>query len=225
MTNSSSTICCMPFTKGCVAPMKGRKHSISTRQKMRLAKLGTVPWNKGKHLSDEIRKKMSNARKGRKLSVETKQKMSKAHLGKLGVAKRWANNKKTHAKAKAKIRRYPTSENHTAYVREWRARNRLQDRFAKMKYKTRKRGAEGSHSLSQWEDLKMLCNYMCLCCKKYEPDIILTEDHIIPLSKGGTDYIDNIQPLCRSCNSRKSVKDFDYRYSQEPITGSQPISC
>ena len=35
------------------------------------------------------------------------------------------------------------------------------------------------------------------------PDMKLTRDHVIPLTKKGTNFITNIQPLCRSCNSSK----------------------
>lgn len=33
-----------------------------------------------------------------------------------------------------------------------------------------------------------------------------TKDHVVPLSKGGTNYIDNIVPACVSCNSSKRDK-------------------
>jgi hypothetical protein len=34
----------------------------------------------------------------------------------------------------------------------------------------------------------------------------LTVDHIYPWSLGGTDDLDNLQTLCRSCNSKKGAK-------------------
>ena len=67
----------------------------------------------------------------------------------------------------------------------------------------REKDAEGSHTLKDWEDLKNSFNNCCALCDSSEK---VTKDHIIPLSKGGSDYIENIQPLCRSCNSKKSNK-------------------
>ena len=46
-------------------------------------------------------------------------------------------------------------------------------------------------------------DYKCKVCEKHDN---ITVDHIIPLSKGGTDELDNLQLLCRSCNSSKGNK-------------------
>ena len=77
-------------------------------------------------------------------------------------------------------------------------------------YSAQKASASGSHTLSEWEALKMKYRYMCLCCKRNEPEIRLTQDHIVPFSRGGNNDIGNIQPLCQSCNSRKSANIISY---------------
>lgn len=64
----------------------------------------------------------------------------------------------------------------------------------------RERNSSGSHTLEQWKILKLKFNHCCAICHEEK---LLTKDHIIPLSKGGTDFINNIQPLCKNCNSKK----------------------
>ena len=68
----------------------------------------------------------------------------------------------------------------------------------------------GIHTDLDWEKLKKQYNYMCLCCKKFEPEIRLVRDHIIPLIRGGSNYIENIQPLCYLFNSKKFIKKTDF---------------
>lgn len=51
--------------------------------------------------------------------------------------------------------------------------------------------------------------YECLRCWVKDN---LTIDHIIPLSKGGTNRMGNMQTLCMGCNSDKGNNIVDYRW-------------
>lgn len=44
------------------------------------------------------------------------------------------------------------------------------------------------------------------CCVKCKSRYALSVDHIDPVIKGGTDDFDNLQTLCKPCNSRKGGK-------------------
>lgn len=80
-----------------------------------------------------------------------------------------------------------------------------QNRRAMMK------NSNGKFTNQEWENLKKQYNFACLRCGKNEPEIKLTPDHVKPLKQGGENIIDNIQPLCHSCNSSKGAKYIDYR--------------
>ena len=101
-------------------------------------------------------------------------------------------------------------EKHRQITKEWRINNKDKYNHNKLVRYGREKGAEGKYTLAQWDTI---VNYYCpsgecLSCGKKDK---LTRDHVIPLVSGGSNYISNIQPLCRYCNSSKRDKTIDYR--------------
>ena len=78
--------------------------------------------------------------------------------------------------------------------------------------RARRVGNGGSHTASEWlEKVEQYAGRCAYCGSDAKP---LTRDHDVPLSRGGTDFIENILPACQSCNSRKSrqtAKEFRER--------------
>lgn len=63
--------------------------------------------------------------------------------------------------------------------------------------------AKATHTEEQWVALLDFCGRKCLHCGIPEHALDggkLTKDHIIQISRGGSDGIENLQPLCRNCN-------------------------
>lgn len=54
----------------------------------------------------------------------------------------------------------------------------------------------------------------CLRCGSTDR---LSVDHVHPVACGGTDAPENLQVLCKSCNSSKNVKTIDYRPAILPV--------
>ena len=72
-------------------------------------------------------------------------------------------------------------------------------------YNARKKNASGKHTKTQW--LAKLATYLnCPRCGVDLSTVQVHKDHIVPLVSGGTNDIDNLQPLCIPCNLSKGAK-------------------
>ena len=56
------------------------------------------------------------------------------------------------------------------------------------------------YSISEWNAVCARFAFRCAACHQAKA---LTPDHMIPITRGGSDTIDNIQPLCFACNAKK----------------------
>lgn len=93
-----------------------------------------------------------------------------------------------------------------AVNKAWKERNKDKIRIYTQVRRNRIRSSVGLLTVGIWEDIKKSFGNECARCHRLESEILLTIDHIIPVSKGGTNERDNLQPLCQSCNSKKFLK-------------------
>lgn len=116
------------------------------------------------------------------------------------------NRTRDRAKANAAmaIWREKNRESLRAASREWYAANPDKRRVKEQARRARARKAEGKFTVADIERITKAQNGLCACCRK---DRKLTIDHIVPLSKGGSNWPSNIQMLCSPCNTRKNDKD------------------
>jgi 5-methylcytosine-specific restriction endonuclease McrA len=73
------------------------------------------------------------------------------------------------------------------------------DAYRLMKHNRRMRnaGTIGSHTAAEWRARLDEYGGKCAHCRKRKAT---TKDHVVPRSRGGTDYISNVIPSCRKCN-------------------------
>jgi len=94
---------------------------------------------------------------------------------------------------------------------EWNKRNKDRRIAIAQNRRARLAGSIGKVSAEELRKMNEFYDYTCLRCGEREPSIKLTHDHVKPIVMGGENTIENSQPLCRSCNSKKKDKWIDYR--------------
>ena len=66
---------------------------------------------------------------------------------------------------------------------------------------------ENSLTAAEWKEVLAKDGYRCHYCRiPYTKDNPATQEHVIPLSRGGSHTRDNVVSACLSCNSRKGTK-------------------
>jgi len=99
---------------------------------------------------------------------------------------------------------------HTESINALRGKPEYYNRKGREAYRIR-RAAPGCISEEEKQALFDKYGRKCLCCKRSEGAVELTIDHVIPLSRGGENTIENAQVLCRGCNAVKGDKEHEYR--------------
>ena len=62
----------------------------------------------------------------------------------------------------------------------------------------------------------------------FDRDVLMTKDHILARTNGGTDDLDNLQPMCQGCNSRKgsaSMEAFTERIAGRASGNMEIVQC
>ncbi len=73
--------------------------------------------------------------------------------------------------------------------------------------RARKKAADGIFSKEDIHRIRVLQNNRCAECQKSFEHIKAHVDHIVPLTKGGSNWPRNLQLLCGPCNSCKGARD------------------
>jgi 5-methylcytosine-specific restriction endonuclease McrA len=89
--------------------------------------------------------------------------------------------------------------------RSWKARNPEKRRTTDRNFRAKRASAEGKHTATDIKRIRETQRDCCAYCRKRLGGCGQV-DHIIPLSRGGTNWPNNLQLTCASCNVRKYAK-------------------
>lgn len=140
-------------------------------------------------------------------------------------SKKWRDEHKEHIKEynsryyREHRKEILEKKDNKEYTRVWRIKNADKvKRYSELhkedkacresKRRARKKGNGGSHTPEEWNDVLVHYGSRCLRCGATER---IEKDHVVSIKNNGSDDIENLQPLCRSCNTSKNSKTVDYR--------------
>lgn len=101
-------------------------------------------------------------------------------------------------------------------AKAWKRENKEKVRANTRDYASRRANAIGNFTSRDYLKLLRRTLGKCYYCTKNEANSI---DHVLPLSRGGTNFIGNIVPACGSCNYSKGPRTIaEWKYGKSLCT-------
>lgn len=97
---------------------------------------------------------------------------------------------------------------------------RLSQVMAQQRRKARVAGQLGEFTKTDWAACLAAFDRLCAYCG--EPGL-LTQEHVLPISRGGLHDRSNVVPACRSCNCQKFSKLLDEWYPLQPFFSEERL--
>jgi 5-methylcytosine-specific restriction endonuclease McrA len=176
-------------------PEKVREAKLHRRPRSKEAKAKNAAWTRewGRRNAEEIsaRKKLRYLKNKEQVLAKCKQ-------------YRDAKNMDRTIARRKDLLIFPPAKRRREYMRRYYAAHSDKHQALVSKRKAMVRGAsDGTFTAKQWKEMKAAYGNRCAyCLNVFER---LTQDHVIPVSKGGAHSTSNIVPACKSCNSSKNV--------------------
>lgn len=117
------------------------------------------------------------------------------------AVKKWREQNKDKYKEQKKRDREKHKERYASYLKEWRMSNK--DRFRAYLNNRKSKHKNGYVSPDEWLAILEKYDGKCIYCERSGN---LTQDHWIPLARGGKHTASNIVPACQSCNRHKYTR-------------------
>jgi 5-methylcytosine-specific restriction endonuclease McrA len=147
--------------------------------------------------------------------------MSDGHLNSCKDCRRTYQRSRPYDKERERRRNQTEARKkyHAANLKRWRRENPLKAAAQRDRIRSLRLRCDGNYTAAEFRAHCEKYGNVCLRCGRGE--VPLTPDHVVPLSLGGSNWISNIQPLCRRCNSWKNARVMDYR--PEVVTLNTPV--
>lgn len=180
-TNTNCLLCGNPFyARPCKS--KENKGKYCSKKCYWLSKIGKPTWNKGILTLAEVKE---NEKFFNQKWRHTHKKMISTYR------KEWV---KRHPEKKLEM---------YLYKKQWRKDYPEKEQGYKEKRRALLLNASiNDFTFEQWKEMLTEYNYCCSYCGKKGG--LLTQDHVIPLSKSGNHTKNNIVPACSKCNCKKN---------------------